>query len=256
MATFNYARKDGSMGSIEAADQAAALSMLPADANPRSGVQAMLSGTGTPAPSAAAEAPAGDESPLLSFASSLDAAVNLARQKRNESSLDMMKPFRGTVAASDFNSILGNLNQASDSTSADLIKRATETASPDASDVLTVTNDRGAVSGISKATGEVLWTTEAGVGNQQDTSGDTVGVSSKNITALKNALNASKFEGGEADGQYADPNLYLANYHAWLAAGHPAEEFFRNFPPSTYVNPDNTFLPEEIMQFVEEERSL
>lgn len=98
---------------------------------------APLSGTGTPAPNtpelSSTQPPqptlpdtGTSQSPLLSFASSLDAAVNAARKSRNKSSLDMMAPFQGTVAASDFNSILGNLNAASDKTSEDLIKRATE----------------------------------------------------------------------------------------------------------------------------------
>lgn len=81
------------------------------------------------------------------------------------------------------------------------------------------------------------------------------GTSSSSITQLKNALNASKFQGPEADGKYADPNLYLQNYQSWIQSGGSAEEFFRNFPPSTYINPANTWLPAEIMQFVKKEES-
>lgn len=110
--------------------------------------------------------PRGDQSPLLSFAQSLDQAVNLARKSRNQSSLDLMAPYRGTVQASDFNAILGNLNAASDKTSADLIKRATETEKPKSSDIVTTTNDSGDVTAIDKATGTILWTTK-GVGNKQ-----------------------------------------------------------------------------------------
>lgn len=68
---------------------------------------------------------------LLDFKNSLDYATNLARQKRASLSLDFMKPFSGIVAASDFGSILSNLNQASDSYSSDLLKNAT-TAMPSA----------------------------------------------------------------------------------------------------------------------------
>src|ERR1044072_2991924 len=49
---------------------------------------------------------------LVEFSRSLDEAVNLAKQNRNKTSLDLMAPYRGTVAASDFSSILGGLNQA------------------------------------------------------------------------------------------------------------------------------------------------
>lgn len=82
------------------------------------------------------------------------------------------------------------------------------------------------------------------------TPGTPPGSNSSSITTLKTALNASKFQGAEADGRYADPNLYLQNYQSWLSGGGSAEEFFRNFPPATYINPANTRLPREIMQFV------
>ena len=78
------------------------------------------------------------------------------------------------------------------------------------------------------------------------TSGSTGNISSKDVTALKNALNQSKFEGPEADGKYADPNLYLQNYQSYPDKA----EFLRLFPPATYINPANTWLPQEIMQFV------
>ena len=82
--------------------------------------------------------PDAQQSPLLSFADTLKSAVNLARQKRNESSLGMMAPFQGTVAASDFNSILSNLNRASDTTAKDLIETATEQVTPATPELRTV----------------------------------------------------------------------------------------------------------------------
>ncbi len=77
-------------------------------------------------------------------------------------------------------------------------------------------------------------------------------VPTQHVTTLKNALNQSKFNGPEADGKYADPNLYLQNYQSWINPpnnGSP-EAFFKAFPPATYINPANTFLPQEIMKFV------
>lgn len=87
--------------------------------------------------------------------------------------------------------------------------------------------------------------------------GGTVTVSSKAVTELKKALNASKFEGPEADGKYANPQLYLDNYLSWINPpnnGSP-EEFFKNFPPATYINPKNTWLPDEILRFVKKDTS-
>ncbi len=113
--------------------------------------------------------PGSTDSPILSFASALDAAVNLARKSRNASSLEMMKGHQGTVAASDFNSILGNLNAASDKTAQNLIKNVTPGSS--ASDIVTTTNDSGDVTAIDKTSGKVLWTAK-GVGNKQSAPGD------------------------------------------------------------------------------------
>lgn len=77
-------------------------------------------------------------------------------------------------------------------------------------------------------------------------------VPTKEADTLKKALNESKFSGEEADGKYADPNLYLQNYQTWVNPpnnGSP-EVFFKAFPPATYINPENTTLPPEIMKFV------
>ena len=51
MVQFDYIDKLGVRKTIEAPDANTALKMLPADADPHSGVQATLSGTGTPSPS-------------------------------------------------------------------------------------------------------------------------------------------------------------------------------------------------------------
>jgi hypothetical protein len=69
-------------------------------------------------------------SSLADFATALDAAANMAKQKRNSLSLGMMSGYSGTLAASDFNGILGKLNQASDTTASNLINRAMTAATP------------------------------------------------------------------------------------------------------------------------------
>ena len=55
-----------------------------------------------------------EPNPLLDFKDTLSQVTDLARNKRNETSLKFMSPFRGTVAALDFSSILSNLNRASE----------------------------------------------------------------------------------------------------------------------------------------------
>ncbi len=74
--------------------------------------------------------PSGVPSNLLTFKDTLSAVVNLAKQNRNQNSVNLMTPFRGTVAASDFNSILGNMNQASNTFTQDLLKSEAEKITP------------------------------------------------------------------------------------------------------------------------------
>lgn len=72
----------------------------------------------------------GGSSSLTDFSNALDAAVNLARESRNAGALGLMQGSQGTVPASSFNSILSNLNAASDQTSSNLINRAITAATP------------------------------------------------------------------------------------------------------------------------------
>lgn len=259
MATFEYRKKDGSAGTITAADGAAALTLLPQDADPRSGIIAVGGGTAAPSPSNPNPTAAGAGTPnkLADFATSLDAAVNLARKGRNKSSLDLMKPYRGTVAASDFNSILGNLNAASDRTSSDLIKRATEAEK--APDYKLVQNDNGDVTALDPTTGEVAWVRK-GVGNKQGSSGGGAGtslgggviqsgdlvISTADILEGQNRLKASALEGPEADGTYVDPNQYLAAYKLWVVKNKGKSSDFFKYYPLSWVNPANTAVLEQI----------
>lgn len=64
----------------------------------------------------------GQPAGLLGFKETMDKVINLAKQSRNEQMLGFMAPFQGTVAASDFSSILGNMNRASDTFSEDVLK--------------------------------------------------------------------------------------------------------------------------------------
>lgn len=67
---------------------------------------------------------------LTDFAAALDQATGLAKQNRNALALGLMMPGQGTVAASDFNSILGNMNAASNNFSTDLVNKAMTAATP------------------------------------------------------------------------------------------------------------------------------
>jgi len=72
--------------------------------------------------------PQGNEQPnkLLDFKDTLSKVIDLARNKRNKMSLEFMGGVApaGTMMASDFNSILGNLNRASEGFTSDVLERA------------------------------------------------------------------------------------------------------------------------------------
>lgn len=178
MATFQYARKDGSLGSVEAPDATSALRILPADADPHSGVMGGLSGTGTSAPSATSSLPDSPENAgnLTTFADSLDQVVKLMQRRRNKRVLDYMAPYRGSAAASDFNGILDYMNDANDPTVSSLVKRAeTEIKGPDTSNIIKATNDQGVITALDPTDGHVLWQSAPGVGNVQSGEGGTAG---------------------------------------------------------------------------------
>lgn len=62
------------------------------------------------------------QSNLVSFADALATATDIAKKKRNELNLGIMTPYKGTLAASDFTSMLSNMNRASSSYGQDLTK--------------------------------------------------------------------------------------------------------------------------------------
>lgn len=63
------------------------------------------------------------------------------------------------------------------------------------------------------------------------------------------ALTASASKGAEADGTYADPNLYLQMYQHWVTQGGKGTDFLKTYPFATYINPANTWLSQSISDF-------
>lgn len=214
-----------------------------------------LSGTGTPGPAPAPSLPitppapaglpsgTGKPSPILEFANTLQQAVQLARQNRNKATGDIMAPLQGTVAASDFNGIIGNMNTASDKTSDALIKKATDLSSPD---IITATSDNGDVHGIDKTTGKVVWTAP-GVGNKQNGPGSSADILVKSgaltYTRSDYSDDASTLEQSRGTDGWVDPGIYQKLYDAWVSNGGKIADFVKTYPPVQYINPDNDWLP-------------
>jgi len=133
MSVYQYVNNRGVLTTIEAPSAQEALKAP--DIGKNSGVMAVGGGaqpSSAGAPTTPIKEPTNSSGggDLLTFKDSLNKVVQLAKEKRNALSLDFMKPFQGTVAASDFNSILGNLNQASDTFTKDTLKLATESVTP------------------------------------------------------------------------------------------------------------------------------
>lgn len=53
----------------------------------------------------------------------------------------------------------------------------------------------------------------------------------------------TKLKTSEGVDHYVDPAVYQNAFDAWTNSGGLAKDFIKNFPPKTYVNPANTWLP-------------
>lgn len=271
MATFNYIKQDGSMGTVEAADSSAALRALPSDANPHSGVMpaGQLSGTQAQVPNqntSTAGTPSvqsGTTGSLSSFADALSQVTNFAKQKRNASSLGLMEPYRGTLTAGDFSSILSNINRSSDTTASELSKNALEAQQPD-TDFLSVSDARalgvpyGTTKSEAAAMGKVpQYESSGGSGGPITgavTSGNLV-ISQSDIDIGSSNLRASASSGSEADGKYADPTVYLNMYKKWIDNGGRAADFLRYYPYEQWINPQNAWLRQAITDYNNRDKS-
>ena len=60
----------------------------------------------------------------------------------------------------------------------------------------------------------------------------------------KQMLTQSASKGAEADGKYADPNVYLQMFQHWISQGGTTKGFLKQYPYDQYINPANTWLPD------------
>ena len=61
---------------------------------------------------------------------------------------------------------------------------------------------------------------------------------SSDLGSLQTWLGATKGSDG-----YVDPNAYQQAFDSWVAKGGLAKDFLKNFPPKSYINPANDWLP-------------
>lgn len=156
------------MGTIEAPDANSALKMLPADADPSSGVMGGLSGTGTPAPNAGPTLPQGGGTPglpdtastgnnLLDFKNMLSTIDAAAKQNRNAfvPGLASSVP-AGTLNASSFGDIVQMLNRGTDTFRSETNKNAMDAFNASKPTFDTFTMDNNLYQVQKDATGQII----------------------------------------------------------------------------------------------------
>lgn len=199
--------------------------------------------TGTPAATTPTAPPLPtSSSPLVTFANSINAAVNLAKQHRNAQSLDIMKPFQGTVAASDFNSILGNLNNASDNTTSDLIKNATKADTPSfKTEQIGDTLYQYQVD----PNGQVIGTPKPLITNKSSSTAADTAVHSGSLTYTREDYSGDSkaLEKSRGSDGYVNSGTYKQLYDAWVKQGGLLDDFLKAFPSAQYVNPTDNSVP-------------
>lgn len=260
---YQYIDKTGKPQTIEANSPEQALQLAGPNADPHSGVQALGQGA-TPAPTTSSPSlppissagPSGSTGSVVDFKNALDYAHNLAKQKRNALGVNIMNVApTGVLRASDFNSILGNLNKASDTYSTDVQNNILEQATPPKPDLRTVSGV-GVVSIKPDGSYDVI-VPEVKSGGSSGGGANYGGIQvSGNLTYNpadiqqgNQALKTSSTQGTEADGKYADPTLYLNMYKRWTDSGGKATDFFKEYPYELWINPSNTWLRQAITDY-------
>jgi hypothetical protein len=187
-------------------------------------------------------------SSLVNFATALDQAVGMARQKRNALQLGLMMPSQGTVAASDFNSILSSFKAASDNTSSNLINRAMEEATPRPSSYTEVSP--GATL-FDPVTGKAVYTAPTSA-SQKPVSSGALTLSQDEVDEAYTILKTGKAADGTlygspmgADG-FIDPRVYLKLLDQWKQNGGLLDDFTKLYPPESFINPANTWTGTEL----------
>jgi hypothetical protein len=67
-------------------------------------------------------------------------------------------------------------------------------------------------------------------------------ISGSDVAAGERKLLASRGQDG-----FVDPTVYLNMYNTWTSRGGLVSDFTKQYPPDTYVNPANSWLPKELM---------
>lgn len=234
----------------------------------------------SPAPTQTKELPqvTTPTSRLLSFSSALNTATDIAKKKRLEFQASVLNDgvAPGVRNASDFTGILRGVNDVDSSFVKPLVSTALDVAKSTGDDVAAIAKtaaQKGAPKSVIDAIlstdnlGDALSSAGSYIQNKEATAptgkrlySGALEFTPTDISEGAAKLEASKNVGPEADGQYVDPSVYLDMYKTWIANKGLPQDFTKYYPPKTYVNPKNTWLPANLRSqsgaFSEDDNSL
>lgn len=98
---------------------------------------------------------------------------------------------------------------------------------------------------VNPQTGQSIYTNTNPTSTTQ-VNGAPPNTSTDSINNARAALSATRNQGAEADGVYADPNAYLSLYTEWHGKGGSDDAFFKAYDPNAYLNPANTWIAGKI----------
>lgn len=77
-----------------------------------------------------------------------------------------------------------------------------------------------------------------------------------NYTASDLSDGNAKLESSKGDDGYVNPDLYMNMANAWTANGGSIKDFLKNFPVSSWVNPENTYVTPQINALIKQDAAV
>lgn len=199
---------------------------------------------------------------LLQFSSALDTATKIAQKKRLDFQSGVLRQgvAPGVRSASDFSGLLSGINRVDQNFVEPLVDTAVGIAK---SDMSNKTNDFDSIAKTAAQNGapKNVIDTILGSGSLSDAlvaageyirnkssidtppSEKSINSGSLKFTPRDISIGASKLQASAGDDGYVDPSVYLAMYKEWTKGGGLPQDFTKYYPPKTYVNPKNDWLP-------------
>lgn len=112
-----------------------------------------------------------------------------------------------------------------------------------------VTNEfaDGSLRAIDKNTGKTIWSLPGAAKVGGSSGGETYKSGGLTLPGSVVAEGEQRLRDSRGKDGYVDPTVYLNMYNTWTSKGGLTADFVKQYPPETYVNPANTWLPKELM---------